>query len=221
MAVTVNSVNDAPVAQPDNYAATQDTPLSVAAAGVLQNDSDVDEDPVSVVPWSGTSSQGGQVVLNSDGSLSYTPPAGFVGTDTFSYMVTDGGLNSDPALVSIEVSAANTNTLYVYDIRFESAWRGWLQRAVFEIRSDSNHDGQGSAADHVAAGVAITIEFAGQTYSGVTDSNGIFRTNWTWNPGSGTYAEVVDLALTDYSWDPLSLDLEDDSDGDGLPDARL
>jgi VCBS repeat-containing protein len=221
IAVTVDSVNDAPVAQADNYAATQDTPLSVAAAGVLQNDSDVDGDPVSVVQWSGTSAHGGKVDLNSDGSLSYIPPTGFVGTDTFSYVITDGSLNSDPATISIKVSAASANALFVYDIRFESVWFGWYQRAVFEIRSDSNGDGQGSAADDAAAGVEITVEFNGHTYTGTTDSNGIFRTSWNRGAGSGTYGEVVDLALADYSWDPLSLDLENDSNDNGLPDAIL
>jgi hypothetical protein len=92
---------------------------------------------------------------------------------------------------------------------------------VFEIRSDSNGDGQGGAADAVAAGVQITVEFAGQTYTGTTDSNGVFRTSWLWRPSSGSYAEVVDLVLADHSWLPLLLDLEDDSDGNGLPDDVL
>ena len=35
------------------------------------------------------------------------------------------------------------------------------------------------------------------------------------------YANVVDLVLTDYEWDPLGLDIEDDTDGDGKPDDVL
>jgi hypothetical protein len=92
---------------------------------------------------------------------------------------------------------------------------------VFEIRSDSNGDGQGTSADAVAAGVQITVEFAGVTYTGFTDSNGVFRTDWLWRPSSGSYAQVVDLVLAEYIWDPLLLDLEDDSDGDGWPDDIL
>jgi hypothetical protein len=34
-------------------------------------------------------------------------------------------------------------------------------------------------------------------------------------------AKVVDLVLANHFWDPLRLDLEDDSDGDGLPDEEL
>lgn len=114
------------------------------------------------------------------------------------------------------------NVLYVYDIRFDSRRGGKDWRAVFEIRGDSNVDGQGGATDEVAAGVAIEVEFAGRVYAGTTDSNGVFRTNWLRNLGSGNhFANAVDLALTDYVWNPLDLDLEDDSDGDGKPDERL
>ena len=118
---------------------------------------------------------------------------------------------------------ASPNALYVYDIRFESKRGGKDWRAIFEIRSDSNGDGRGTSADVVAAGVEITVEFNGQTYTGTTDSAGVFRTGWIKNLGSGDhYANAVDLALVDYSWDPLSgLNLEDDSDGDGKPDNIL
>jgi hypothetical protein len=117
----------------------------------------------------------------------------------------------------------NPNTLYVYEIRFESKRNGKDWRAIFEIRSDSNADGYGTNSDAVAAGVQLTVTFAGQTYVGVTDASGVFRTTWITNLGSGNhYAEAVDLALAGFVWDPLSsLNREDDSDNDGLPDAIL
>jgi VCBS repeat-containing protein len=46
----------------------------------------------------------GSVVLNSDGSFTYTPQAGFSGTDTFSYTATNGG-NTAAATVTITVAA--------------------------------------------------------------------------------------------------------------------
>ncbi|WP_168564012.1 tandem-95 repeat protein [Crateriforma spongiae] len=219
--IEVAPVNDAPVAFDDSFAVDQDTVLVVPANGLLANDGDVDGDALSIQPWSGPSDQGGQVTVNANGSFTYTPPSGFTGIDSFEYAASDGTLQSALATVMIEVAEANDNAIYVYDIQFDSRYWGWQRRAVFHVRSDSNFDGQGNSADQKAAGVEITVRFAGRTYSGVTDSNGLFRTGWIWNPGSGTYADVVDLALTDYTWDPLALDLEDDSNGDGLPDARL
>jgi hypothetical protein len=120
-------------------------------------------------------------------------------------------------------AAINPNTLYVYDIRFESKRNGKDWRAIFEIRSDSNADGVGTSSDSPAAGVLVTVTFAGQTYTGVTDSSGVFRTNWLPNLSRGNhYAEAVDLALAGFVWDPLSLlNREDDSDNDGLPDQLL
>ena len=44
--ITVDAVNDAPVAVNDSYSTTEDTPLTVAAPGVLGNDTDVDGNPL-------------------------------------------------------------------------------------------------------------------------------------------------------------------------------
>lgn len=111
--------------------------------------------------------------------------------------------------------------LYVYDIRFESKRAGKDWRGVFEIRSDSDGNGIGSANDAPAGGVSVTVTFDGNTFLGVTDSSGIFRTNWINNLSRGNhYAEAIDLALAGYFWDK-SLDLEDDFDNDGLPDKLL
>lgn len=142
-----------------------------------------------------------------------------ISNPTAGTIITDA---SGTATILDNDAAPDPNMLYVYDIRFESKRGNQDWRAVFEIRSDSNADGQGNTADGVAAGVEITVEFAGQTYTGATDSSGVFRTDWIRNPGSGDhYAEVVDLVLAGYFWNPLIMDLEDDTDGDGKPDDVL
>ena len=46
--ITVGPVNDAPVATGDAYGTSEDTPLTIAAAGVLANDSDVEGRPLTV-----------------------------------------------------------------------------------------------------------------------------------------------------------------------------
>ena len=135
------------------------------------------------------------------------------------------GLNSsDVAAINSDndTVANDPNVLYVYDISFDSRRGGKDWRAVFEIRSDSNADGVGTDADEARAGVSVTVVFANQTFTGITDSNGVFKTDWIRNIGSGNhYANAVDLALSGYSWDPLTLDLESDNDGDGRPDGLL
>lgn len=106
--------NDAPTAFNDSYFATQNTLLTVSAPGVLANDTDVDvpRQTLTAVLIGGTTN--GTVNLNADGGFTYTPTAGFSGTDSFTYRASDNGspsLNSGPATVFINVSASGAATL--------------------------------------------------------------------------------------------------------------
>src|SRR5207249_2728650 len=71
--ITVTAVNDPPLAANDSYAATEDTVLTIAAPGVLANDSDVDGDPLTAVIVAGPAH--GSVTLTASGSFTYTPAA--------------------------------------------------------------------------------------------------------------------------------------------------
>ncbi|MHA6780059.1 tandem-95 repeat protein [Pseudonocardia saturnea] len=78
--------------------------LTVPAPGVLGNDTDPDGDPLTAAV--GTGPTGGTLALNPDGSFTYTPTAGFVGTDTFIYTATGGTATSAPATVTLTVTPA-------------------------------------------------------------------------------------------------------------------
>jgi VCBS repeat-containing protein len=105
VSLTVNAVNDAPVAVADSYSTNEDTPLVVATPAVLANDTDVDGDALTALLVSGPSH--GTLTLNADGSLTYTPAQNYSGADSFSYKVTDGNLDSEIALVPIDVQPVN------------------------------------------------------------------------------------------------------------------
>ncbi len=81
--VTVNPVPDAPVANnDDSYSIAEETTLEVeAASGVLENDSDADEDPLTATLVTGPAH--GSLTLNDDGSFSYTPELNYFGADHF------------------------------------------------------------------------------------------------------------------------------------------
>ncbi len=90
--VNVNSVNDAPVALADAYSVNEDGVLTVAAAGVLANDSDPNDSPANVLSATLVDNvDNGTLVLNANGSFTYTPAANFNGTDSFTYAVSDNG----------------------------------------------------------------------------------------------------------------------------------
>ena len=110
VSITVIPVNDAPVAVADSAATAEDTPVAIA---VLSNDSDVDGDTLSVTAV--TTPSNGTVVVNPDGSISYTPAADFYGGDSFAYTASDGQGGSDTATVSITVTAINDDPLAVDD----------------------------------------------------------------------------------------------------------
>ena len=69
-------------------AASRDDALAVAAPGVLANDSDADGDALTV-RLAGNAAHG-TLTLQPNGSFSYTPAAGFTGTDAFTYVASDG-----------------------------------------------------------------------------------------------------------------------------------
>ncbi len=99
--ITVTPANLSPVADDDAYFTSQDTPLTVAAPGVLANDSDPDADTLAATV--DTPPAYGTLTLDSDGALAYTPGAGFHGTDTFTYIASDGRGGTDTATVTIFV----------------------------------------------------------------------------------------------------------------------
>ena len=96
-----------PVASHDSYTVDEDSVLSVAVAGLLENDR-VDAGnnlSLSTAPVSGPSH--GALTLHSDGSFEYTPNVNFTGTDSFVYEVQDDNGRSDTATVTIEVEPVN------------------------------------------------------------------------------------------------------------------
>ena len=98
--ITVDAVNDAPVALDDG--AVTDVGVGVDI-DVLGNDGDVDGDTLTVV----SVSQGanGAVAINADGTVNYTPVAGFSGADAFTYDVADGNGGVATATVDVTVAA--------------------------------------------------------------------------------------------------------------------
>ena len=101
VSVTVNAVNDGPVAQ--NDVATVDEDSSVII-DVLSNDSDLDGDSLTVTT---ASAANGSVVINIDGTVTYTPNADFNGQDTISYEISDGQGGTATAEAAVSVNVPN------------------------------------------------------------------------------------------------------------------
>ena len=118
--LTVTAVNDAPVALGDSASTSEDTPVLV---DVLGNDTDVDNSAsqLSVELASVTSPAHGTAVLVTSpadpayGKIRYTPAADYNGSDSFTYVATDGSADSGQATVSLTVTAVNDAPVAVAD----------------------------------------------------------------------------------------------------------
>lgn len=95
--VTVTVLNLPPTADGASLATIQNTPVSGAVTA-----SDPDGNPLTFTLNSTPSS--GTVILNADGSFTYTPNTGFVGADSFTVLVSDGLGGTAIALVTITVT---------------------------------------------------------------------------------------------------------------------
>jgi VCBS repeat-containing protein len=181
--VTINvtsGVNSAPVAVDDT---ARTTPGAAVIIDPLANDTDSDGDALRIsavaIPAHG------DVVDNPDGTLTYTPHAGFAGVDTFTYTVTDGNGGTGTATIAVNVTASNSPPAAADDIAGTTVDTPVI---IDALANDTDSDGDllsilafGGAANGVVtanpggtltyvphAGFAGTDQF---TYS-VTDGNG-------------------------------------------------
>ena len=90
----------------DRYTTAEDTVLTVAAPGVLANDTDADGDALTAAKV--TDPAHGTLTLNANGSFTYTPAANYNGPDTFTYRANDGTAYSNTATVTLTVTPSTT-----------------------------------------------------------------------------------------------------------------
>ena len=99
--ISVNSVNDPPVAEDDNFSTEEDTLLAITAAELLLNDSDPDGDALTIT--SVNNPENGTVTLNGT-DITFTPDADFNGDASFNYTISDGNGGTDTATVNVTVN---------------------------------------------------------------------------------------------------------------------
>ena len=89
----------------DSFTTNQNTPLTIAARGVLLNDTDADGNSLTARLVAGPVA--GTVSLAANGGFTYTPPASFSGAATFTYVANDGKADSTVATATITVVSTN------------------------------------------------------------------------------------------------------------------
>ncbi|MGF1477538.1 MAG: Ig-like domain-containing protein [Geminicoccaceae bacterium] len=112
--ITVNGVNDAPVAADDETGTDENTAIVIPATDLVGNDSDVDASDVLAISAVDSSGTTGTVALNADGTVTYDPNGQFESlddgeqaTDGFGYTVSDGNGGTDTAAVTVTITGVN------------------------------------------------------------------------------------------------------------------
>ena len=101
--ITINPVNDDPIAVNDSYTGLEDD--GPMALNVAVNDTDIDGDPRTVAGVSGT--VGGSAAVLPNGRVRFTPAPDFNGPATFTYRLSDGQGASDTATATIALASVN------------------------------------------------------------------------------------------------------------------
>ncbi len=153
-------VPGSPIAVADTYVTGPDTPLNVAAPGVLGNDTD--SQPLTAVLDVNVTH--GSLTLNPNGSFTYTPTPGYTGGDFFTYHANDGTLNSGIVTVSIGIGnnalALNGSSQYATlgsaaDLRSATfTVELWLKRTGAGVAASTGSGGFTSAIPLIAKGRA-------------------------------------------------------------------
>jgi VCBS repeat-containing protein len=133
--ISVGPANQAPSAGTDSYSAVGNTTLGVGTSpsgpavtqtgSVLSNDSDPDSaNSLTATAGTITTTQGGSVTMNSDGTFTYLPKQGFSGADSFTYTVSDSDDASNPKSTTGTVNISVGTVVWYVDNSKTSAGDG-------------------------------------------------------------------------------------------------
>ncbi|MFM9986968.1 MAG: Ig-like domain-containing protein, partial [Flavobacteriales bacterium] len=210
--ITINPVNDAPDAVDDTYFGEEDLEETGDAS---ENDSDVEGDDIVFVvvdnPGNGT------VVMNADGTFTYTPDPDFSGTDFFTYSACDVFNACDTATVFIVLDPTNDNPIAEDD--------------NYDVLEDDQLNGDVSDNDNDPDGDDLTFEVTDDVDNGTLVLNPDGSFTYVPDPGyvgsdSFTYTACDDGGLCDEATvfinvieidtPPIGLDDDFVMDEDGL-----
>lgn len=230
--VTVNSVNDAPVAVNDTDAMDEDTaPITIS---ILANDSDPDGtlNPATVV-LSGEIN--GNFEVNGSGVVTYTAPANFHGVASAKYTVKDNeGLISNQATITVTVNSINDAPVATNDA---GSTNEGVPKTLNVVSNDTDSDGSidpTTILTNGGTGGTFTANNAGEvTYTPTPGFNGIATADYTVKDNEGLISNTAQITITVISVNdppvaaddaasmsedgsPLTIDiLANDSDPDG------
>ena len=199
VSVTVTPVNDTPVLGDDTDSTVEDNPVTT---DVLDNDSDVDGDVLTVVSW--TDGMHGSVVCDASG-CTYSPGQDYNGPDSYTYTVSDGTV-SVTATVTLTVTGDNDAPVALPDAATLDE-DGTVDVAVLGNDTDVDLDGLSVLSFSQPANGTVTCTATVCTYTPNNDFHGTDSFTYTVSDGNGGEATAtVTLTVDAVNDTPVALD---------------
>jgi hypothetical protein len=195
--IQVSSVPGAPVAVADHWSVLEDT---AQVLDVRLNDSDPNNDPLSVVPVDAPAH--GTLSALSDGSLRYTPQANYFGADSFTYQLFDGGLYSQVASVTLDVVAVNdapvTSVVSLLPMAEDGSARRITQAELLDMATDAEGQILTATGLHILDGAGqLTDNGDGSwSFTPMLNDDTQVRFGYAVSDGSLSVPGVADMELT-------------------------
>ena len=211
VSITVTSINDVPVADPQSLTTEVDNPISITLTG-----SDLDGDQLTFIIVNQPSNG---VISGTAPDITYTPNLGFLGSDSFTFKVNDNTIDSELATISIEVvNDIPTNVMHISSIEMSLVVKNkgkntftYAVALVTVVDADGNPVGTATVEGHWSDATSdsdldITNEFGivsidsnqvknapiGTTFTFTVDN--IILEGWTYDPGKNN--ETTDSIVT-------------------------
>ena len=195
--ITVDSVNDAPVATDDSATVAEDSGANVIA--VRGNDTDPDSGTTLTVTGTTNPSHGAVAITGGGTGVSYTPNANYNGSDSFTYTLSDGTL-TDTGTVNVTITAvndpptANNDTTTVAEDAAATAITVLSNDSISPDTGETLTITTASTSSHGT--VVITGGGSGLTYQPNANYNGSDSFTYTISDGGLTDTATVDITIT-------------------------
>ncbi len=184
----VQDANNTPTAVDDAFETV--TNVALTTGNVIDNDEDVDGDLLVITAVDAVSAKGGSVIDNGDGTFRYTPAIGFVGSDSFTYTVSDqrGGLSTATVAITVKVPPVKPGVIVFSSDTFSVKENA---QVTIKLRRTGGHDGIVSVVIATADGTAIS----GEDYVAANDTI-------TWQDGDTGDKSFIVVTIDDTVVEP-------------------
>lgn len=190
--VTVDAVNDAPIANDDSATVEQDS--NTNNIDVISNDTDVDMNDVISVSTA-TANGTGTVTLTSD-TIVYTPPVGFNGIETITYSITDG-TDTATGTLTVTVNAPPVNNPPVAQPDTGSTKSGnAITIAVLANDSDADNDSLSISSVSTSGSGSVSIQGNSIRYVSASDFTGNEVITYEVSDGEATTSGTLTVTVT-------------------------